>query len=169
MIKHTIAEQLILHEGVRLECYRCPAGKWTIGVGRNLEAVGLFDYEQERILGCRGLNKVHVIELLQERGITYSEAMFLLNNDIIRIRAELEQDYKWFKFLNEVRQKVVIDMRFNLGRTGFAGFKKMIQQLELKNYWKAGEEMKNSKWYSQVKTRADRLIKMMVTGQDYNL
>ena len=167
MIKHTIEEQLILHEGVRLECYRCPAGKWTIGVGRNLEAVGLLDYEQEHILGCRGLNKFQVIELLQETGITYSEAMFLLNNDIIRIRAELERDYRWFKFLNEVRQKVVIDMRFNLGEAGFAGFKKMIQQLELENYWNVAEEMHDSKWCSQVGERSKRLVRMMVTGQDY--
>ncbi len=167
MIKHTIADQLILHEGVRLECYRCPAGKWTIGVGRNLEAVGLFDDEQKRILGCRGLNKVHVIEILQERGITYSEAMYLLNNDIIRIRAELERDYRWFKFLNEVRQKVVIDMRFNLGRAGFAEFQKMIRQLELENYWNVAEEMVDSKWYSQVGERSKRLVQMMATGQDY--
>ena len=167
MIKHTIVEQLILHEGVKLECYRCPAGKWTIGVGRNLEATGLLNHEQERILRTNSLNKVHVIELLQERGITYSEAMFLLNNDIIRIRAELERDYRWFKFLNEVRQKVVIDMRFNLGRTGFAGFKKMIRHLELENYCYVAEEMADSKWYSQVGERSKRLIRMMVTGQDY--
>ncbi len=169
MMKHSIQEQLILHEGLKTKVYTCPANKPTIGVGRNLEDTGLYEFEQKRILGSYGLTKQEVIDILQVRQITQEEALYMLNNDIMIIQAELEQDYKWFKFLNEVRQKVVIDMRFNLGRTGFAGFKKMIQQLELKNYWKAGEEMKNSKWYSQVKTRADRLIKMMVTGQDYNL
>ena len=85
------------------------------------------------------------------------------------ILAELENSYRWFNFLNSVRQKVIIDMRFNLGSSGFAGFKNMIRQIENMNYWNAGEEMKNSKWYSQVKTRAKRLIQMMVTGQDYEL
>ena len=31
------AERLVLHEGMRLKPYRCPAGKLTIGAGRNLE------------------------------------------------------------------------------------------------------------------------------------
>ncbi|WP_413910534.1 glycoside hydrolase family protein [Desulfobacula sp.] len=35
-----IADQLIKHEGLRLKPYHCPAGKLTIGVGRNLEDKG---------------------------------------------------------------------------------------------------------------------------------
>lgn len=30
-------QRLCLHEGIRLQPYRCPAGYLTIGVGRNLE------------------------------------------------------------------------------------------------------------------------------------
>ena len=30
-------QRLCLHEGIRLQPYKCPAGYWTIGVGRNLE------------------------------------------------------------------------------------------------------------------------------------
>ena len=169
MLKHSIQEQLILHEGVKLSPYKCPAGKWTIGVGRNLEDNGLYEFEKIRILGTYELTRQEVIDILQVRGITQEEALYMLDNDIKVIKAELEDDYKWFNILDEVRQKVIIDMRFNLGGPGFAGFKNMIQQLELENYQKVAEEMKNSKWYSQVKTRADRLIKMMVTGQDYDL
>ena len=169
MLKHSIQEQLILHEGISLIPYKCPADKWTIGVGRNLEGTGLYEFEQKRILGTYGLTKQEVIDILKVRGITQDEALYMLNNDIAIIKAELENDYKWFNLLDEVRQKVIIDMRFNLGSAGFAGFKNMIQQLELENYQKAAEEMKNSRWYLQVKTRADRLIKMMATGQDYEL
>lgn len=169
MLKHSIQEQLILHEGLRTQIYTCPANKLTIGVGRNLEDTGLYEFEQKRILNDYGLTKQEVIDILQDRGITQEEALYMLNNDIMIIRAELENTYRWFNFLNEVRQKVIIDMRFNLGSSGFAGFKNMIRHIENMNYWNAGEEMKNSKWYSQVKTRADRLIKMMVTGQDYDL
>jgi len=32
-----IKEQLVRHEGLRLKAYRCPAGKLTIGIGRNLD------------------------------------------------------------------------------------------------------------------------------------
>ena len=48
-----ITDQLIRHEGLRLTPYRCPAGRLTIGVGRNLE----------------------------EKGISEQEAMVLLEND----------------------------------------------------------------------------------------
>lgn len=169
MIKHSIQEQLILHEGLRTEVYPCPANKLTIGVGRNLEDTGLYELEQKRILNSYGLTKQEVIDILQVRQITTEEALYMLNNDIMIIQSELENTYRWFNFLDEVRQKVIIDMRFNLGGSGFADFKNMIQQVRKMNYWNAGEEMKDSEWYSQVKTRADRLIKMMVTGQDYDL
>jgi lysozyme len=48
-----LADQLIKHEGLRLKPYHCPAGKHTIGVGRNLE----------------------------DKGITEKEAVILLEND----------------------------------------------------------------------------------------
>lgn len=169
MMKHSIQEQLILHEGISLIPYKCLAGKWTIGVGRNLEDTGLYEFEKKRLLGTYELTRQEVIDILQVRYITQEEALYMLNNDIKVIKAELEDSYRWFKFLDDVRQKVIIDMRFNLGSVGFAGFKNMIRQLELENYQKVAEEMKNSKWYSQVKTRSDRLIKMMATGQDYEL
>lgn len=169
MMKHSIQEQLILHEGISLTPYKCIAGKWTIGVGRNLEDTGLYEFEKMRILGTYELTRQEVIDILKVRHITQEEALYMLNNDIKVIKVELEDSYRWFKFLDKVRQKVIIDMRFNLGSAGFAGFKNMIRQLELENYQKVVEEMKNSKWYLQVKTRADRLIKMMATGQDYEL
>lgn len=169
MLKHSIQEQLILHEGISLKPYKCSAGKWTIGVGRNLEDTGLYEFEKMQILGTYELTRQEVIDILQVRGLTQEEALYMLDNDIRVIKAELEDGYRWFNFLNEVRQKVIIDMRFNLGSAGFAGFKNMIRQLELENYQRAAEEMKNSRWYLQVKTRADRLVKMMSTGQDYNL
>ena len=82
MLKHSLKDQLILHEGLRLRVYTCPANKKTIGVGRNLEDVGLFPEEQDRILGCRGLSRRQVINILEERGIKKDEAQYMLCNDI---------------------------------------------------------------------------------------
>ncbi len=42
-------EQLVRHEGLRLKPYRCPAGKLTIGIGRNLDLVSTQMTEIERI------------------------------------------------------------------------------------------------------------------------
>ena len=36
-----LKKQLIQHEGMKLELYKCSAGKWTIGVGRNLSSRGI--------------------------------------------------------------------------------------------------------------------------------
>ena len=165
-MKHSLEEQLILHEGLRLETYKCPAGYWTIGVGRNLEGKPLRPDEQEYILGCRGLKPDEVIEVLKERGITKDEALFLLRRDIQDCEQDLKQ-FDWFDRLDPVRRKVVLDMRFNLGPQGFRQFKRMIEHLAAGRYSLAAGEMVNSRWYLQVGNRARRLVEMMRTGNDY--
>ncbi len=134
----TIVDQLILHEGLRLKPYRCTAGKLTIGVGRNLET----------------------------KGLSEEEALFLLRNDIAEVTERLER-LGWFVALDPVRQKVLIDMAFNLGVAGLLSFKRMIQALNCYDYDTAADEMINSKWYHQVGERSKRLVQMMRTGEDY--
>lgn len=168
MLKHSLKDQLILHEGLRLRVYPCTAGKKTIGVGRNLEAVGLYPEEQNRILGRKELNKDQVIYILEERGITKDEALYMLDNDIAVCTKDVEQFF-WFKYLDPIRRKIIVDMRLNLGLAGLKGFRKMIGHLEVGAYFNAAEEMKDSKWYWEVENRSRRLVKMMATGHDYDL
>ena len=167
MLKHSLEDQLILHEGLRLKVYRCPAGYWTIGVGRNLEAKSLSRGEQQYILGCDGLTPQQVIGLLKRRGITKEEALLLLAHDIEDCEQDLKQ-FDWFDRLDPVRKKVVIDMRFNLGPGGFRGFKKMITALVRGDYKAAAAEMVDSKWYHEVGNRSKRLVRMMESGEDYD-
>ena len=166
MLKHSLEDQLILHEGLRLEVYKCPAGYWTVGVGRNLEGKPLTKSEQERILGCSGLTPDQVISILKERGVTKDEALFLLANDIEDAIKDLS-NFDWFEDLDPVRKKVVIDMRYNLGPTRFRGFKKMIAALARGDYKAAAAEMVDSRWYHEVGNRSKRLVRMMETGEDY--
>ena len=135
---HSIEDQLILHEGLRLKPYRCTAGKLTIGVGRNLE----------------------------DKGISHDEAMLLLRNDIAEVTVQLEQ-FDWFRALGPVRRKVLVDMAFNLGMAGLLGFQKMIEALKQGDYEAAADEMVYSRWYRQVGERGRRLERMMRTGEDY--
>ena len=167
MIKHTIEEQLILHEGLRLEVYKCPADYWTVGVGRNLEGKPLTKGEQEYILGCSGLEPEQVIAILRECGISKDDALFLLANDIEDAIKDLS-NFDWFEGLDPVRKKVVIDMRYNLGPTRFRQFKRMIAALAAGDYTAAAAEMVDSKWYRQVMTRGWRLAQMMRKGEDYD-
>ena len=145
-----ITDQLIRHEGLRLKPYHCPAGRLTIGVGRNLE----------------------------DKGITEKEAVMLLENDVQECITDLKDIFQddpdtiddpdtaadkenRFALLPESVQRVLVDMRFNLGYQGFRAFKKMIKAVKQQDFHTAALEMKDSRWYHQVGARAKRLTEMM--------
>ena len=66
--------------------------------------------------------------------------------------------------LNEARQYVLISMMFNLGAGRLMGFKKMLLALNNGAYSVAAAEMLDSRWAGQVKSRAQKLAKIMKTG-----
>lgn len=45
-----LIKQLKKHEGVELKPYKCTSNKLTIGIGRNLEDVGISEHEAEYLL-----------------------------------------------------------------------------------------------------------------------
>lgn len=132
-----MVRQLRLHEGERLRPYRCTAGKLTIGVGRNLE----------------------------DRGITAEESAMLLSNDISREERDLLAALPWAAKLSEVRQRVLLDMSFNMGLQGLLQFKRTLAAIEAGRYQQAAGMMLDSRWAQQVGQRAQRLSEMMATGQ----
>jgi lysozyme len=58
-------------------------------------------------------------------------------------------------------QRVLVNMSFNLGRNRLGLFKNMIKAVNEGNYAKAADEMMDSKWYGQVKTRGVELVEIM--------
>lgn len=139
MIDRTaMVRQLRLHEGERLKPYRDTVGKLTIGVGRNLE----------------------------DRGITLEESAMLLANDIAAEERELLRALPWVAKLDEVRQRVLLDMAFNMGLAGLLGFKRTLATIQAGDYQAAATMMLDSKWAKQVGQRAERLSRMMATGKD---
>ena len=129
----TIKNQLIAHEGLRLKPYKCTAGKLTIGVGRNIEDVG----------------------------ISEREAMILLGNDIEACIKDLKEMFDQFDTFHQNIQHVLIDMRFQLGMRGLLGFANMIQAVEHRDWPEMIVQMKDSAWYKQTTTRAETLIRMV--------
>jgi len=128
-----LTNQIIRHEGVQLKPYKCPAGYLTIGAGRNLEG----------------------------KGITFAEAMDLLQNDIDECTDDLSDIFSQFAVLPENIQHVLVDMRLNLGYNGFREFKKLIQAVKDKNWQAMKENMVMSLWYRQVGDRSKNLVKMV--------
>jgi len=134
-----IKDQLIRHEGLRLDLYKDSVGKLTIGVGRNIDDIG----------------------------ISKDEAMYLLDNDIKKVEEQVSHFF-WYKDLSEARKKVIIDMVFNLGLTRFKGFKKTIAYIAAGNFDLASIEMLSSRWADQVGSRAHTLSNIMKDDIDIN-
>lgn len=128
----SVAELLRLHEGYRRHPYQCTAGKTTVGIGRNLDDVGIDE----------------------------DEASYLLSRDIERAIKSLRFEPYWLD-LDAVRQAVLIDMTVNLGWPRFQGFRMLRDALGRGDYAEACRQMVNSHWYSQVGDRAKRLVGMM--------
>lgn len=133
----TVKEQLKVHEGIRLKVYKCPAGKLTIGYGRNLE----------------------------DNGISEQEACLLLDSDIYKCVEQLRKHIpKIYDNLTANRKAVLINMCFNLGINGLLGFKQTLAFIEAGEYEKAANAMLASKWAKQVGNRALQLSELMRKG-----
>jgi len=134
-----LREMLRRHEGVRNFVYVCSEGYETIGVGRNIADSGL--------------------------GLSDDEVDYLLDNDIKRVREELNDEYYWFGALNDARQEAMIDISFNLGQTRLRGFKKALDAMASEDFDRAADEFMDSKWSEQVGNRAVEVTEMIRTGE----
>ena len=124
-----LREDLIAEEGIRLKPYLCPAGKTTIGVGRNLDDVG----------------------------ITQDEAMEMLDNDIDRVKAQLAKALPWLETKSPDVQRAIANMTFQMGLGGVLKFQKMLAALQARDYNAARREALNSTWAKQTPQRAKRV------------
>jgi lysozyme len=133
-----LKNDLIRQEGLRLKLYICPEGKYSIGVGRNLE----------------------------DNGISENEALMFLDHDVQRTVVECQKNFGdwWFK-LNDPRKHVLLNMVFNMGMPRVEEFIRMIAALKKNDFDTAASEMLNSQWASQVKKRAVELSDMMRSGE----
>lgn len=135
--RDVVRTQLTIDEGYRGKPYRDTVGKLTIGIGRNLDDVG----------------------------ITRAEADYLLGNDIATAEAGLLNAYPWVAGLDGVRQQVLVNMALNMGMATLSTFKATLAAVEAGDWSGAAAGMRASKWAGQVGARAQRLAKMMETGQ----
>jgi lysozyme len=131
-----LKQQLIDHEGFRAKPYKCPAGKLTIGVGRNIE----------------------------DNGISVEEAEFMLENDIKRCIEELRDIFKDFDTFGENQKMALIDFIFNIGKTTFMKFSKTILAIKKQDWEEVSREMINSLWYKQVGNRGKFIVNQIKKG-----
>jgi len=132
----TLRADLIRDEGEHFKPYRCPAGKLTIGVGRNLDDVG----------------------------ITLAESRFMLETNITLVVEQLDRALPWWRSLSEAQQRALLNMGFNLGLPRLLGFKRMLAALQQGDYEIAAAQALDSTWAKQVGDRAQRIAALIREG-----
>lgn len=109
------------------------AGKATIGYGHNLT----------------------------DKGLTPDVVSMQLNADIADALDDVHHCFSCYDQLSRPRQLVLISMAFNLGRERLNKFQRFIGAVHRGDWEQAADEMIDSKWATQVGTRAVVLSQMM--------
>ena len=139
-----LLQELRRDEGVRHDKYLDSLGIPTCGVGHNLKVCPLpsgwtFPLSDEQVNG-------------------------LLAADLLVTFSGLDAHIGWWRTLTCARQRVMVNMAFNLGIGGLLTFKNTLKAIERGYYDQAATGMMASLWSRQVGDRAKRLAEMMRAG-----
>jgi len=130
-----LKERIKQHEGCRLTPYKDSLNITTVGYGRNLEAV---PFSQDEV-----------------------DLMF--ENDFERAWMGA-MSFPEFDGLNDVRRGVVVEMTFQMGRKGVAGFRKFWAAVRREDWLSARHQLLSSRWAVQTPERAKELAEIFFNG-----
>jgi len=134
-----LAERIKGHEGYSNEVYRDTLGNLTVGYGH--------------LLSEGSVVPDHVCHLLFD----YDLAMAI--SDFMRLPKST------IDHLNKARRSVIVEMIFNMGLPKVLQFVKMWEAIKSNDFNKAADEMLDSNWARQVKSRALVLANIMRSGE----
>ena len=138
-----LRDQLKIDEGCVNSVYLDHLNLPTVGIGH---LVTEWDDEYGKPVGTE-VSEDRVNELFdQDVQVTIDECKLLYNN---------------FNELPEEAQQIIANMMFNMGRPRLSRFHKMKRAVDAGDWVEAGNQMKDSRWYDQVTTRAERLVERM--------
>ncbi len=138
-----LRDQLKIDEGCVNSVYLDHLNLPTVGIGH---LVTEWDDEYGKPVGTE-VSEDRVNELFdKDVQVTIDECKLLYND---------------FDELPEEAQQIIANMMFNMGRPRLSRFHKMKKAVDAGDWEEAGNQMKDSRWYDQVTTRADRLVKRM--------
>lgn len=169
-----IERELFLDEGYEPTAYGDTKGYPTVGIGRNIKAKGTPEYPDKDPMKDRYSEK---------------EAYEMVRNDIIDTDSALAKKLPFYEKLDGKRQRVLINLAFNMGVNGMLKFKGMLGNLEKAvnatdpdtakrfykksadnlefNYDKDGKVKGNTGYWNDVKTRGPRVKYQLMTGQEH--
>jgi GH24 family phage-related lysozyme (muramidase) len=135
-----LKEQLVRDEGVVYEIYLCPSGEPTFGVGHLVKED---DPEWGQPVGTP---------------VSPERVWSAFDEDVEIAVQDASALFRDFWGLPPTVQEVLINMAFNLGYRGLAGFAKMRLHINNRRWRRAAMEGRDSRWYRQVTKRAERLM-----------
>ncbi|MCW3539342.1 lysozyme family protein [Burkholderia cenocepacia] len=127
--------ELTRDEGRKPRIYTDTVGKVSGGIGRNLT----------------------------DKGFRDNEINLMYQNDVAETEAWLDRNLPWWRSLDPVRQRVVMNMAFNM-QGKLLTFVNTLAAMKRGDYAAAADGMLASKWATQVGARATRLADMMRSG-----
>ncbi len=135
------------HEGRHHMLYSDSEGHPTVGVGFNLDRPGARE-------ALSRVGASHLALLAGAAGLSDAQIDALLAQDLAASVASASAICPTFADLHREAQLALIDMAFNLGRSGLASFRKMLAAIAAADFLTAAVEALDSKWARQVGRRA---------------
>ena len=129
-----VRRMLEIDEGLKLKPYKCTAGKTTIGIGRNLDDVGI------------------------SKELAYQ----MLDEDVAMAQKVCSRlfEEQWTKW-SENRKLGWINLAFNLGYERLSKFKNTLRAARIEDWDAVESGLRDSLWYKQVGKRAERVVEMI--------
>ena len=143
-------DMLSLNEGNKSRVYKDSKGIPHIGIGFNLK-----DANNRKFLKEQGID---INELFAGRELTDRETKTLYNHSLTQAFKDAQSYDPNFARRPEAVKMALVDMAFNLGLTKLNKFVEMKKGLMNNDYNVAADEMVDSNWYKQVKSRGPRMV-----------
>jgi lysozyme len=124
-------------EGVRYMPYADTAGHQTCGCGHNMD--------------------VSPLPIGWTFPLSDAQVDQLLTQDLQSTFKQLNASVSWWASLDDVRQRCIANVAFNIGVLGLLGFHNALFAMQRGSYAVAAAGFKASRWYGQVGARAQRI------------
>lgn len=150
----SLATDLERDEGYRSGLYLDSQALLTFGIGRCLQTNPL-TADEWRLLFDNGEISV---------SLSQGGARRLLASGIRTCEYQCASAFPWWPHLDEGRREVLVMLCYNLGPKKLIGFRNMLAAIGAGDYGIAADELQDSLWFKQVRSRGPRLVNQLRTG-----
>jgi lysozyme len=137
----SIMEMIKKHEGVRTKPYKDSLGLWTVGVGHLIGNGKTLPPEWNREFTMEEIDKLFMEDYIHHKNAA--------------------QKIPAFNKMNSLGQGALIDLTFNMGPAWFKSWPTLMKQLSSGDFNSAADNLKNSTWFKQVKSRGVTIVNMI--------